>query len=113
MQEDDCAAQAFASEADELRRFRGIGRDVEDVQRGRHLPVFSDFVKLAGDLMDCGGDVGGDGGAETGFFEGFVFVGRSLGVGVIGIGIAFAGLEVVEGEEDEGGAFHGWVHWGC
>jgi len=37
--------------------------------------------------------VGGDGGAEAGFFEGLVFVGRSLGVvvvvGAIEIGIAF------------------------
>lgn len=57
--------------------------------------------------------MGGDGGAETGFFEGFVFVGRSLlvvvvGGGFIGIGIAFGALEFVDGEEEEGGAFHGW-----
>ena len=37
-----------------------------------------------------------------GFFEGFVFVGRSLGVvvvrGLIGIGIAFGALGFVDGE---------------
>jgi len=114
MQEDDSAAQAFASEADELRGFRGIGRDVENVESGRHLLVFSDLVELGGDFVDGGGDVGGDGGAETGFFEGFVFVGRSLGLvvvgGFIGIGIAFGALEFVDGEEEEGGAFHDWVH---
>ncbi len=56
--------------------------------------------------------MGGDGGAETGFFEGFVFVGRSLGVlgvgGFIRIGIAFGALEFIDGKEEEGGAFHGW-----
>lgn len=56
--------------------------------------------------------MGGDGGVETGFFEGFVFVGRSLGVlgvgGFIGIGIAFGALEFIDGKEEEGGAFHGW-----
>lgn len=96
------AAQAFASEADELRSFRGIGRDVEDVEGGRHLLVLSDFVEYGGDFVDGRGDVGGDGDAEMGFFEGFVFVGRSLLVvavgGFIGIGIAFGALEFVGGE---------------
>lgn len=70
----------------------------------------ADLVELGGDFVDGGGDVRRDGGAETGFFEGFVFVGRSLLVvvvgGFIGIGIAFGALEFIDGEEEEGGAFH-------
>ncbi len=52
MKEDDSASQALASEADKLRGFRGIGRDVEDVEGGRHLLVFADFVELGGDFVD-------------------------------------------------------------
>lgn len=64
--------------------------------------MLSDFVEFGGDFLDRRGDVGGDDGAEMGFFERFVFVGRSLLVVVggrfIGIGVAFRALEFVDGE---------------
>ena len=51
MEEDDGASEAFASEADELWCFGGVGRDVEDVERGSHVLVCG-FVEGAGDFVD-------------------------------------------------------------